>query len=287
MNDHTRRQYLNRIGTGMAVTQLIPDIIESEPATHPPYPRIPSEILDHQGWELGKRWRDETDEALVSASTYKWPWLRELVKEETDGMIDIPMGGLIALRIGNDGETYRWNGRTLRNGRTFTSVRWAKGVLREEMREIYKTFVEDFLVGQSERKGGIPWKDAKLFPTEISVLADVCTEGGALNTELEGQIKLNQHNFDYELTEDTANVNRSVDLATERSVKFYGWNRAFGSDGQIYVVGAIYPKTTGDYCGIAAPHIERALSDALGTDVDLDLDTSLTARVRTVMGAVH
>ncbi|MCU4754231.1 hypothetical protein OB919_19985 [Halobacteria archaeon AArc-curdl1] len=287
MKKPSRRQYLKHVSVGMVVGSLGTDLVEMEEVSHPPHPSISSGILERDGWEKVNQWRAEEEEAYWSATEYEWNGLRRLVRNKTDGLIDLPLGGLFLLRIGNKTSTITVNDRTLRNGETFTFPRWARRGLSGVIEDRYQYFINDFTVSEFESTGEINWSFSSIFPTTVDIFTQACTEGGSLNTEIEGSTELKQHMLDYRLSDDTANSNKRVGLETSRNLEFYGWNRALISEGQIYVLGSIHPRQDGEYCGLSDPHFERVLSDVTGKEIDLELDTNLTAQVRTAMGAVR
>jgi len=167
------------------------------------------------------------------------------------------------------------------------SQHFQDGAIGGDIEDKYQDFINDFTLSEFESTGKINWNISSILPTSVDIFTQVCTEGGSLNTEIEGSTELNQHMLDYRLSDDTANANKRVELETSRNLEFYGWNRALTSDGQIYVLSSIHPRQDGEYCGLADPHFERVLSDVTGKEIDLELDTKLTAQVRTAMGAVR
>ena len=103
----TRRGFLHQAGAGVAATGLLPNLIETTDARYPEYPTIPNEMRERIGWKRTNRWRKEKEDAKWSVSTYEWPWLRGKVRDATDGLVDVPLGGLIAFHIGDDRETWK------------------------------------------------------------------------------------------------------------------------------------------------------------------------------------
>lgn len=140
----TRRDFLHQVGTGVAATGLLPNLIETTDASYPEYPTIPEETRERIGWKRTNRWRKEKEDAKWSVSTYEWPWLRGKVQDATDKLVDIPLGGLIAFHIGNDGETWEIGGETITQGDEFTSTTLAKWELDDEIKETYQSFVHEF-----------------------------------------------------------------------------------------------------------------------------------------------
>lgn len=109
----TRREFLRQAGTGVATMGFLPNLIETTDAHYPEDPSIPSETQERIGWERTDRWRKEKEDAKWSVATYEWPWLRTKVRKATDGLVDIPLGGLIGFHIGDDGETWKIGGETI------------------------------------------------------------------------------------------------------------------------------------------------------------------------------
>lgn len=271
----------------MAATGFLPNLVETTDAYYPEYPSIPSKTQERIGWERTDRWRKEKEDAKWSVSTYEWPWLRTKVRKATDGLVDIPLGGLIAFHIGDDGETWKVGGETITRGDKFTSTTFAKWELDDEIKDTCQSFIHGFSKQGFNTEGKLNWNLDPGFPISAGTYANECLPSGTLTTEKFGSVQMTQYNLEYELSDDTANADKPVDLAESTGLEFFGWIGGWSHDGHVYAVGAVHPRATGDYCGLDNPHLEEVLTEVRGEEVNLDLEDTLYGRVRTIMGAVR
>lgn len=283
----SRRRFLTDVGTGMAVIGSQVPLWETHQADHPPYPEIPEPVLEEQGWEQQESYQEEKEDALWSIRTFEWTELRNRVREGTGGLVDIPLGGLIAMRIGNSGETRRLRGETITDGSSFPSARLARWNLNDSFRSTYESYLSDFSKIGFNNTGKMDWRLSPGFPASAGFLTDICNEGGTLTTQKFGDIGLTQHYLEYELRDDTANVDSDVELEEEATLEFHGWVGSWYDEGQIYVVVGLHPNGEEGMCGLTSPHLEKVLDEVVEGDVGFELDESLWGQTHTVMGAVR
>ena len=284
----TRREFLKGAGGGAVVLQS-GGIIEWSEAPFPPYPSIPKSELNRLGWSRKNRDEKELDGAKWRFSYYEWDRLRHTVKEATDDLIDMPLGGLLAFRIGNDGTTLKLNGDVKIRGETFTGPNWAAArLLSDSIDDQINSYIRDFAEGGIEKLGELNWSLYNLGSGPgLGTYAKLCEAGGTLTTEIDGSHDMVQHNLEYQLRRDTVNEHREVYLEQTHELDFIGWSVDFVFDETIYGIAAIHPKATGDYCGLTDPHIERVLSDVIDEEIDLGLEAPLYGKVRSIMSAVR
>lgn len=270
----------------MAIVGSPVPLWETQQADHPPYPEIPESVLDELGWVQQESYRKEKGDALWSICTFEWTELRDRVRDGTGGIVDIPLGGLIAIRIGNNGETRRIRGETITDGETFTSARLARWKLSDSISSKYRSYLSDFSKIGFNNTGEMDWRLSPGFPASAGFLTDICNEGGTLTTQKFGDIGLTQHYLEYELRDDTANIDTDVDLKEETTLEFHGWVGSWYGDGQIYVVVGLHPNGEEGLCGLTSPHLEKVLDEVVDRDVEFALSESLWGTTHSVMGAV-
>lgn len=284
----TRRDIIKKSG-GTAAILSVGSFLESEEASHPPHPTISNTILNEYGWSLVDQWQETFDQSLWSFSAYNWEWLQEKVQNETDGKINIPLGGILAFRIGNNGTTYKITDDPIVNGETFATPRVSGWWRRSDIDSEINTYFEDFAGDGMEKLGEFNWGFFRLSSGPVTgTLVDVCEDAdGSITLEVGKSRDMVEHNLEYELRSDTVNETNEVDLASEVELDMIGWAVDWTYKGNVYGMAALHPKAAGDYCGITRPHIERVLTAALDEDVNLDIDHPFFGEVLTVMGAVE
>jgi len=278
----SRREFLQQSGSGAVALSFHEDWFEAEPSEHPPYPSIPSSVLEEQGWSMrGEKSRDQfkREDCKWSTSTYQWDSLRERVREATGGQIDIPLGGLVAYRIGDTSSVFD-------SDNTFALPWLAKRELDDPIKDHFKNYLHEFSKTGFTTVGDIDWSLAPLFGVPSSSVMQECLPSGTLTTESVGSVQMHQFNLDYELNDRSSNMSATVDIHTV-DLEFFGWLAGWSHKQHIYAVGGIHPNATGDYCGLDNPHIEEALSEALDEQVNLNLDETLYGRMHTVMGSIE
>lgn len=283
----TRREYLQRSSAIALAANGSSWGIESTPAPFPTYPSIPESVLNRHGWvQTERRPHEQLASANWSISTYQWSWLRNLVARKTTGMVDIPLGGLIAFHISDDGTTRRFGDTVLTQGDDFLSPTIAKWELDDNIGEFYERYLQSFTESPLEIEGSLDWDFGPSFPSSVGFVANECMPGGELTTEMVGTVQTTQFNLTYELTDTTANANQRVALAETEELEFSGWLAGWSHQDHVWAVGSVHPKATGDYCGIDNPHLEEVLSEVTGEDIELNLDKSLYGRVRSLMSTI-
>jgi hypothetical protein len=291
MAAQTRRRFLGQVGTAVAIPATSSSVYEEVNASYPEYPTIPDAILDEYGWqkrdgEYGE-WQNEKNDALWSIRTYEWTRLRESIREKTGGVVDIPLGGLIAMRIGNNGETRRVLGKEITEGESFTSPKYARFELSDAIRRTYLTFLDRFSMVGFNPEGEMNWNLSPAFPASLGFYTDECHDGGTLNTETNGSIKLTQHYLEYPLRETTVNEDTEVSLASEEYLEFHGWLGSWIHEDSIYAVVGVHPNDQSTICGISDPHLENVLDEVLEEEIELGLEESLYGRLHSVMSTVE
>lgn len=291
MKSHqSRRAFLECVGASAAFPAALGSFWEKEPAPYPPYPSIPETVLDEQGWKMRQEdgeWRNEKHDALWSIRSYEWVSLRERIREKTGGVIDIPVGGLIAMRIGNNGTTRKLFGDMVRDGQTFLSSGYARYKLSDAIRETYMSFIDSFSKVGFNRKGELNWNLSPALPTSYGFYSSECHDGGSLTTEAEGSVRLTQHILEYPLRSNTVNVDEDVSITDTEYLEFHGWVGSWIHQDNIYAVVGVHPNDQSSFCGLTDPHVQNVLEDTVEGDVDLGLEESLYGRLHTVMGAVE
>lgn len=279
---NSRRQFLRRVGGAAVPMGLFPDPFSSGSAPYPSPPTIPESVRNRIGWVPTEPNPEQTmkEGAKWSISTYQWQWLRDKVREETNGTVDIPLGGLIAFHIG---DTADW----ITEGGKFLSPTWAKMELDEPIKRHVISYFQSFSVSGFNTEGNVPWHLNPILPVPAGVYADKCLPSSTLTTEMVGDVPLHQFNLEYRLTSSTASGSESVALNSEATLDFLGWLAGWSHEQRIFAVGAVHPRGTGDFCGLDNPHIEEALTKAMGSEVNLNLDNSLYGLVHTVMRSIQ
>lgn len=283
----TRREFLRKASVASVVFGVRPSWIQKEEATFPDYPKIPKTLLSRLGWGRTDRWQVEKEDAKWSISTYEWHWLRQFVREKSDGVVDIPLGGLIAFHIGNNEKTWRVNGSTIKRGNEFALPSKAKWDLDGPITQTYKSFLDRVSKQGFKTVGSLDWSFDPVFPSSVGILSNKCMPSGTLTTEQSGSVQLTQFNLEYPIKNQTANSHREVNLKDEANLDFFGWLAGWSHNKQIYAVGAVHPRATRDYCGYDNPHLEEALSKVHNDDVNLDMEQPLYGKVHSLMGAIE
>lgn len=283
----SRRQFLTNVGTGVTMISLGNSLIETTQASHPPYPVISDSVLEEHGWKQRQEDQEVKEGARWSIRTYEWVALRSHVREKTGGIVDIPLGGLIAMRIGNDGKTRRFRKREITDGETFAFPKLARWQLKDAIRGTYLLYLDDFSKIPFSNTGEIDWGLGPLLPPEVGAYTNICEDGGTIVSQVAGTIQPTQHFLEYELRDDTVNKKREVSLAGTESLDFFGWVGSWIHHEQIYVVIGVHPNDQEGLCGLTDPHMQKVLDEVIEGDVDLELDESLYGQTHAVMGAVR
>lgn len=237
LSSPSRRQFLAQAGAGVTMLNIGDWFVETTPASHPPYPDIADSVLEEQGWEQRLENREVKEGARWSIRTFEWVELRNRVRESTGGVIDIPLGGLIAMRIGNNGKTRRIGEREITDGVTFAFPKMSRWKLRNAIR---RTYLNEFSKTGFTNTGEIDWSVSPLLPPEAGVYTNICEDGGTLVSQVAGTVQPTQHFLEYELRNDTANVKRDVSLAETETLDFFGWVGSWIHQEQIYAVIGVH-----------------------------------------------
>jgi len=275
----SRREFLKQAAIGPVVLSFHNNWLEYEPAEYPPYPSIPRNVLDEQGWSQENQTHIKKEGAKWSISTYQWDWLRSRINDATNGTIDIPLGGLVAYRVGDTASFWDRDNK-------FSFPDWAKSELDEHIKSDFKNYLHNFSKTGFNTIGEIDWSISPFFGTTSSILIQECMPSGTLTTESAGSTQIHQFNIEYELNEQSANMNQEVEIQTT-DLEFFGWVAAWANNQHVYAVGGIHPNGTGDYCGLDNPHIEEALNEAMDEEINLGLDETLYGRMHTIMGSIE
>lgn len=275
----SRREFIQQMGTGAVIAGIHGDWFNSGTAPYPPYPSVPDQILDRLEWSPQKSLQVTKEDAKWSIRTYEWKWLRERVRKKTSETMDIPLGGLIAFRIGDTADLFNSNNK-------FAIPTLAKWDLDDNIQEHFTSYLQNFPKAEFDIIGEIEWNLGPFFPSSAGVLANKCLPSGTLTTEAGGSVQMHQFNLEYELTDTSANSGREVDV-NKTTLDFFGWLAGWNRSNHVYAVGATHPRAIGDWCGLDNPHIEEVLSEAVGQRLDLELEYPLYGKVHTMMGAVQ
>lgn len=282
----SRRKFITN--ASLASPLLLPGIeIKRSGPTHPAPPEFPKSELRRHGWVKDGRGKIEKEGAMWSYKSYNWRWLRNRVRDKTSGEIDIPLGKIVAYRIGNNNESMKIGDRKITDGRDFLITRKASRGLSDDIEDDFRSRTNHFSKIGFSTLGKLEWKYDPYFPASASVIMDKCDAEGSLTTENSGSVYMTQFNLKYPMRSDTVNVNQSVKLEQDEELEFFGWLAGWGNEERIMAVGAVHPKSMDEYCGLGGSHIEKVLSDILGREIDLDLEDVLHGKVHNLMATLE
>lgn len=284
-----RREFLKLAGgaTSILAIDRVPGI-ETIAAPYPPYPEIRSGILDASGWSETTKREKEHSSSLWRFTEYTWDSLQDQITEATGGKVDMPLGGLLAIRIGNDSTTFKINGNEILDGETFFSTQAAMWSRKREIESEIATYFSEFFDEVLAKQSRIDWGIVNLASVEVNAITSICRDAdGSMTTETGQSVSAVEYEFEYPLREDTVNDTSEPALARETTLTMTGWQIRWRHNGQLYAAAALHPKAVEETCGLGDPHVEQALSTAIGDNVDLGIDQPYYGEIFTMMEAVQ
>lgn len=284
----SRRRFLE----STAVLGLSGSVLAKEGVKRPPYPRITSG-LDY-GWSFSHHDEREKAGAKWALSYYTQTGLREKIRKETDDVVDMDLGGMLAMRIGDTKDSVNLLSKP---DNKFDHIRTAWIDKHENIRAEIEDYLSKFSKAgfNIEEKINLAWMLHLLditggLPAGTGALLAASDAGPAsIDIVASGDgVALTRYPLNYPMTPDTVNTSKNgVTLEETKELPFTGWFGTWGYKGHIYAVTGIHPRQEALDEEMERPYLDAFFSELTGSDVNLELNYDLATQMHNLMGRVR